>query len=145
MPEPYSTDYFNAFLEVADDCPVDRAAVPPLSGGRKTAAALQYEALTAGPYSLTSDELLFRVHAVKNAVPDSALAAARAEFFRAPRACLRASPLPKRYGFGSHFDENGKIALVPIESGAYRAFAADPKLKHFKALRSAKKEKESGK
>jgi hypothetical protein len=44
------------------------------------------------------------------------------EFFGKPRACLRASMLPKKYGWGLHFDLKGRIALVPMESGQYQEF-----------------------
>ena len=30
--------------------------------------------------------------------------------------------LPKKYGWGLHFDSEGRIALVPMDSAEYRAF-----------------------
>jgi hypothetical protein len=30
--------------------------------------------------------------------------------------------LPKRYGWGLHFDAEGRIALVPVESDEYQEF-----------------------
>lgn len=41
------------------------------------------------------------------------------EYFSKPRACLRASMLPKKYGWGLHFDPDGLIAL----GAEYQAFS----------------------
>ncbi|WP_309237962.1 DUF6157 family protein [Streptomyces albidus (ex Kaewkla and Franco 2022)] len=43
----------------------------------------------------------------------------RRAFLSKPRPCLRASPLPKKYGFGLHFDDEGRVALCPVESEEY--------------------------
>ncbi len=47
----------------------------------------------------------------------------RQSFFGKPQACMRASMLPKRYGWGLHFNAEGKLAIVPLESEAYRYYA----------------------
>ncbi|MNG12849.1 hypothetical protein D3C84_964860 [compost metagenome] len=47
----------------------------------------------------------------------------RQTFFGKPQACMRASMLPKRYGWGIHFNAEGKLAIVPLESEAYRYYA----------------------
>ena len=69
---------------------------------------------------------MFAVHVRRQGVGGGDLKARRAalweEFFGKPRACLRASMLPKKYGWGLHFDAEGRIALVPVESKEYRAF-----------------------
>jgi hypothetical protein len=36
---------------------------------------------------------------------------------------MRASALPKKYGWGAHYDGQGRIALYAMESEAYRQFA----------------------
>ena len=58
--------------------------------------------------------------------------AIRAAFFAKPHPCLRASPLPKRYGWGVHYDAHGRIALYAMESEDYRRLsrggAGDPAL-----------------
>jgi hypothetical protein len=59
----HTTNYVNTFIEVADDCPVTGAEEPPLKGTGKTVAAAQYDLLATRPYELTSDDLLFDVHA----------------------------------------------------------------------------------
>lgn len=36
-----TTNYYDTFIEVADDCPVEAAEVPPMRGAGKTAARLK--------------------------------------------------------------------------------------------------------
>jgi hypothetical protein len=50
--------------------------------------------------------------------------------------CLRASALVKRYGFGAHYNEEGKIALYPADSAAYQAFLQDPSVKVLNGMKS---------
>jgi hypothetical protein len=55
--------------------------------------------------------------------------------FAKPQACLRASPLPKSYGWGVHYDAKGLIALVAVESEDYQKLA-ESDLKQVYAMRS---------
>jgi predicted DNA-binding transcriptional regulator YafY len=52
------------------------------------------------------------------------------------QACLRASALTKRYGWGTHHDGEGKVALYAVESEAYKQYSEDAALKHTKGMRS---------
>lgn len=38
------------------------------------------------------------------------------QFFANSQACLRSSLLPKRYGWGLLFEQEGRVALCPMES-----------------------------
>jgi len=118
--------YHRTLIAVADDCPVDASVVP--DGAKRTVAAVQYAMLAAEPYRLTQEDVLFLtwVHRRPDAeeLDENELAALRDEFFSRSRACLRASPLPKRYGFGLLFDDEGRIALCPMESAEYRRIVA---------------------
>ncbi len=131
----HTTNYTNTFIEVADDCPVGAAEVPP---GRKekTIASYQYEMLADHPYKLSSDEVVFRSYALKHriAVNDQEMQ----KFFSKGQPCMRASPLAKRYGWGVHSDDQGRIAIYALETKRYRELREDPKLVHLKAMRSAK-------
>lgn len=131
-----STNYTGTFIQVADDCPVRAAEQPPVSDKAPTVAALQYALISERPYELTSDDVLFEVHAARQALPTEARTAAREEFFAKDRACLRSSPLGKRYGWGIHHDTDGRVALVPLGTDEYQALAADPAVKQLKAMRS---------
>jgi hypothetical protein len=48
------------------------------------------------------------------------------EFFSKPCACMRTSPLPKTYGWGLHFNAEGKVAVVPVGSKEYQRLKNDP-------------------
>ncbi len=72
----------------------------------------------------------------RQAVPEEDRALAREAFFARSQACLRSSPLGKRYGWGIHHNAESKIALVPLGSDEYRNLAADPEVKQTKAMRS---------
>jgi uncharacterized protein DUF6157 len=91
------------------------------------------------PYKYDSDDVLFHVYAVKNELTESELAVAKKNFFSKGQACFRASPLTKRYGWGVHCNEDGKIAIYPVESPEYLKYSKDKNLTQLKAMRSSKK------
>lgn len=117
----------NTFVLVAPDCPVKTAVVPVAKGAAPSVAVIQHECLTARAYKLTLEDLIFEVHirraGLSRAETKSRAAEIRAELFAKPQACMRTSPLPKRYGWGVQNDERGRLALYPMESKEYRRFA----------------------
>ena len=132
-----TTNYYNTFIEIAEDCPVRKAEKPPQKI-QKTVANMQYEMIAAHPYRYTSDDVIFQVYAAKNSISADAMEEEQKKFFLKGQACLRCSPLGKRYGWGIHCNEEGKIALYAMESADYKKFSADKKLEHVKAMRSKK-------
>ncbi|RQO30783.1 hypothetical protein DBR32_08655 [Taibaiella sp. KBW10] len=132
----YTTNYSNTFIEVAEDCPAIQGEVPPQKGDKLSVANIQYEMIQAHPYHYTSDEVIFQCHAVKNDLADSERTAAFAQYFSRGQACLRTSPLAKRYGFGIHHDAAGKVALYGRETETYHQFCADEQVKKVKAMRA---------
>jgi hypothetical protein len=130
-----TTNYYNTFIEVADDCPVGRAETPP-QGASPSAAAIQYEMIAGAPYTYTSDDVVFRVHQLKHALPEQALIDKRAAFFAKGQPCMRGSALSKRYGWGVHSDDEGKVALYARESERYAQLSSDPQITHLKAFRN---------
>ena len=133
----HSTNYFNAFISVADDCPTDVGSVPP-DKQNPTVARMQYDMIIANPYRFTSDEVVFAVYAAKNQIPSADIDARRAALFSKGQACLRSSPLGKRYGWGIHHDAHARVALYPQESDEYRRLSQDPSLKQVKAMKGAR-------
>lgn len=131
----HTTNYTDTFIAVAADCPATEAVIPERKAS-PSVAALQYEMISAAPYMHTSDEVIFSIHAIRKGIPKSEWKEAREVFFSKGQACLRASPLGKRYGFGIHSDTKGRVALVPLGSKEYRAFASDKDLVQVKAMRS---------
>lgn len=134
----HTANYFDTFIEVADDTKAEVGTPPPLKE-KKTVAAMQYELLVENPYRFTSDDILFQVYADRNKVESGDYSEARKAFFSKGQPCFRASPLTKSYGFGIHSDSNGKIALYGMETKEYRNFVADLNVKKVKAMRSQKK------
>lgn len=99
---------------------------------------MQFDMISKNPYKYTSDEVVFRVFADRNDLVESEYEAARAQFFSKGQPCLRASPLTKRYGWGIHFDHEGKMALYSSESQEYKRFVEDESLKVVKAMKSSR-------
>lgn len=135
-------NYYDTLIAVADDCPVDHAVVPPERGGQPSVAVLQYRMLSGRPHALTQEDVLFETWLARQPAlaETSVRSRLRQEFFAKPQACLRSSPLPKRYGWGFHFDSRGRVALLPMDSAEYQRLLAStgdgPKV--LKALRSAR-------
>jgi hypothetical protein len=132
-----STNYFNVFIEVAEDCPVTVAEIPPQKG-EKTAAVITFEMVKNNPYRYTSDEVLFHIFALKNGIAEKDMETEKERFFSKGQPCLRSSPLGKRYGWGVHANSEGKIAIYAVESDEYENLSADKRLKNLKAMRSKK-------
>ena len=130
----HTTNYFSTFIAVAEDCP-PAAEVPPQKGDAKTVANLHFEMIAENPYKFTSDEVIFGAHATKNGLTSN-LQQEREQYFSKGQACLRASPLGKRYGWGVHSDAEGRVAIYPLGSEEYQRFLEDKNLKKTKAMRS---------
>ncbi len=131
-----TTNYVNTFIEVADDCPATTGEVPQERNGAKSVAALQFELLAGAPYELTSDDVIFEVYAERAGIPPEDRPAERARFFSKGQPCLRSSPLSKRYGWGTHHDAQGRVALYPVDSEEYERLRTDHALAHTRAMRS---------
>ena len=134
----HSTNCFNTFIAVADDCSATQGTPPKPGKGKPTVAQLQYAMLVDQPHRHTSDEVLFQVHAARHEITPADMAGARTVFFAKGQPCFRASPLTKTHGYGVHFDAQGRMALVAMESAAYRQHLSDGSLKQVKAMRSRK-------
>ncbi len=134
----HTTNYENTFIAVADDTPVMEGQVPPIKENTRTVANIQFELISKNPYRFTSDDILFEVFAEKQDLTESELEEARKQFFSKGQACMRASPLTKRYGWGIHHNAEGKIALYPLGSDGYNQLCEDENLKVVKAMKSNK-------
>lgn len=134
--------YKDTFIQVAPDCPATYAIVPVAKGTNKPVHVLQYELLTAHPYTYTHEALVFEVYVRQQGLPPHEVEARRAELwtelFQKGHPCLRASQLTKRYGWGAHYDADGRIALYPLGSPDYERFAQDPtgRVRQLYAMRS---------
>jgi Family of unknown function (DUF6157) len=134
----HTTNYTNTFIVMADDCPVQSGEVPAAKAGTKTIAEIQYEMIANHPYRYTSDEVLFQVFANRKDLTEEEYEEARAQFFSKGQPCFRASPLTKRYGWGVHFDKEGKMALFGAHTLEYQKLMQDPDLTILKAMKASR-------
>ncbi|MFC6082896.1 DUF6157 family protein [Sphaerisporangium aureirubrum] len=138
--EAVGLNYYDTLIAVSDDCPAGHAEVPTSRTGRPTIAMVQYAMLSAGPGALTQEDVLFETW-LRRQEPEPAAGERprlRHEFFSRSQACLRASPLPKRHGWGLLFDGEGRVRLCPVESEEYRRIVAGevPGVTVVKAMRT---------
>jgi Family of unknown function (DUF6157) len=136
----HTTNCINTFIRVAEDCPARGGEEPQLRGGNPTVATLQYRMIAGEPYKYTSDDVVFATSAPGRALDAKASkkerSMARETYFSRGQACMRASPLGKRFGWGVHADAGGRLAIYAIDSKRYQALAADTKLAQVRAMRS---------
>ena len=132
----HTTDYVNTVILPSVDTRAESAVVPP--AGRRTVAELQYERLAGRPYEWTSDDLLFDVHCERKGIAEAERAAERERFFSKGQPCLRTSPLAKTYGWGFHFDADGRVALVPMGSEELESLAGREGVAVERAMRSSR-------
>lgn len=134
----HTTNYFNTFIEIADDSPTEVGEMPPIKQEAKTVANIQFEMVSKNPYKFTSDDVLFQVFAIRKDLTKSEYKEAREQFFSKGQPCFRASPLTKRYGWGVHYDKEGRMAIYSAESAEYRKMVKDKTLKVIKAMKTNK-------
>lgn len=134
----HTTNYKNTFIEVAEDCRVSEAKIPQKKK-EMTIASLQYEKITGNPHQYTSDDIIFECFSIKNDITESEKQKERDKFFSKGQPCLRCSALAKTYGFGIHHNDEGKVALYPVESEDYQNFLKDVTVTKVKAMRSKRK------
>ncbi|MDQ0858983.1 DUF6157 family protein [Bacillus sp. V2I10] len=138
-------NYYQTFIAVSLDSPASEGLVPPVRKGKVTKPSIEYELLAANPYIYTQTDLIYEVHIRHKAISEEEIEnradQIRNELFQKSQACLRASMLPKKYGWGLHFDEDGKIALYGVESPEYHQFLEnkDGKMKVLNAMRNSRK------
>lgn len=118
--------YINTFIQIADDCPITSSVIPTAKGKHTPIHVIQYELLSQQPYHYTHEELIFAVHVRRHSIEDDEQQARKAEIwaalFQKGHPCLRASELTKKYGWGAHYNEEGKIAIYGVESEEYKQF-----------------------
>lgn len=129
--------YRETFIEVAPDSGATAGVEPPTRGAKRSVASIEFELISAAPHVMTQEDVQYAVHVVR-AEDDGVEPVSRDQFFSKPHACMRASALGKRYGWGIHFDAEGRMALVACDDPSYRELASDPSLTHLAAMRSSR-------
>ena len=59
----HTTNCFDTFIQVAEDCPARTGEEPPVRAGNPTVAGLQYRMIAEAPYRYTSDDVIFATSA----------------------------------------------------------------------------------
>jgi len=131
--------YENTFIAVAEDCRATSGEVPSRRTGAPTVAGTQYEMLAAAPGRWTQEDVLLACSPDVRGRGDlgaQELERLREQYFAQPRACLRASPLPKSFGWGLHYDAQGRITLHAVDTPEYERLRGDRSLTQVRAMRS---------
>jgi len=132
--------YTDTLIKVAADCPVNKSEIPVGKNLKKPAHLLQYELLTENPYAYNHEDLIYQVYVLQKEIPESVLATEaekiKTELFSKGHPCMRASSLTKRYGWGAHYNEDGKIAIYPMESEEYKMLLESGQVKIVPAMKS---------
>lgn len=120
-PEP--VDYTDTFIAIAPDASGE-VSVPGPRGGKPTVVSATFDMISEAPYRHTSGDVIFTVWADRQGISESEREAARTEFYSVGRACLRASDLGKRFGWGIHADGAGRLALYGAGTPEYESLDA---------------------
>jgi hypothetical protein len=129
-------NYNNAFILIADDCLVEEGVVLEAKEVKtKPIHLIQYELMSKSPYKYNQEDILFLVYAERNKISKTNKRA-REKFFEKSHPCLRSSALSKKYGWGVHFDKDGKAALYSGGSKEYFKMSKSKDVKVVKAMRN---------
>lgn len=114
----------HTFVQVAPDCSAERGTAPASKREPPPTHVVQFALLIADPYRYTNEELILEVFARRQGLGgpelESSRGALRDELFSRPHPCMRASMLPKKFGWGVHSDSGGRLALYARESESYQ-------------------------
>lgn len=128
-------NYQNTFILVSEDCPSEEGIIFDNNYSKKPIHQIQYQLLTESPYKYTQEDIQFLVYAERNQIRKTDHNA-RNEFLNISQPCLRSSALAKKYGWGIHFNSEGKAAIYSKDSDEYRDYAKSENIKVTKALRN---------
>jgi hypothetical protein len=131
--------YKNTFITISDDSKADSGIVPQPRNNKPTSASIEYDLIYNNPYKFTQEDVQFQTYLLKNQIESDQLDELREEFFQKPKACFRASPLVKKYGWGIHYNEEGKIAIYDVNSEAYEQFLHSEQITLLKGMRTKRK------
>jgi len=134
--------YTCTFITIAPDSKAQKGEIPVSSRAKKPIHVIQYELLTQNPYKFGHEELIFEVYLEKEGLKDISDNEKKEiwdKLFEKGHPCLRASTLTKKYGFGAHYNQQGKIAIYSMNSKDYQGFISDDKVEKLPAMRTKRK------
>jgi len=131
--------YKDTFITISEDSNVTSARAPVTRNEKPTIASIEYDLIKNNPYKFTQEEVQFQTYLIKNQVEEDNVDELRVQFFSKPKACFRASPLVKNYGWGMHYNNQGKVAIYEVESEIYNQLLNDDNITILKGMRSKRK------
>jgi hypothetical protein len=111
--------YKNTLITISEDSKVSSAKVPVIRNEKPTIAYIEHDLINNNPYKFTQEDVQFKTYLIKNQMEAENAAELREQFFSKSKACFRASPLVKNYGWGIHYNNQGKIAIYDVNSEMY--------------------------
>lgn len=131
--------YKNTFITVSEDSIATSAIIPVPRREKPTIASIEYDLMKNNPYKYVQADVQFKTHLIKNQIESDNTDELREQFFTKSKACFRASPLVKKYGWGIHYDGEGKVAIFNVNSETYNEFLNMDNINVLKGMRSKRK------
>ncbi|CAN7629486.1 DUF6157 family protein [Peribacillus frigoritolerans] len=131
--------YKNTLITISEDSKVSSAQVPVIKNEKPTIAYIEHDLINNNPYKFTQEDVQFKTYLIKNQMEAENAAELREQFFSKSKACFRASPLVKNYGWGIHYNNQGKIAIYDVNSEMYNQLLKQDDITKLKGMRSKRK------
>ncbi|GAB6258088.1 DUF6157 family protein [Peribacillus sp. NPDC055009] len=131
--------YKNTLITISEDSKVTSAKVPVIKNEKPTIAYIEHDLINNNPYKFTQEDVQFKTFLIKSQIEEENTAELREQFFSKPKACFRASTLVKNYGWGIHYDNQGKIAIYDVNSKMYNQLLKQADITKLKGMRSKRK------
>lgn len=131
--------YKNTLITISEDSKVSSAKVPVIKNEKPTIAYIEHDLINNNPYKFTQEDVQFKTYLIKNQIEAENAAELREQFFSKFKACFRASPLVKNYGWGIHYNNQGKIAIYDVNSEMYNQLLKQDDITKLKGMRSKRK------
>lgn len=128
--------YRNTLITISEDSPITSAIVPVPRNEKPTIASIEYDLIKNNPYQFTQEDVQFQTYLIKNQLDFNNESELWEQFFSKPKACFRASPLVKKYGWGIHYDAQGKVSLFDVNSETYNHLLNKGNITKLKGMRS---------
>ncbi|MGG1483148.1 DUF6157 family protein [Peribacillus castrilensis] len=128
--------YKNTLITISEDSKVSSAKVPVIKNEKPTIAYIEHDLINNNPYKFTQEDVQFKTYLIKNQMEAENAAELREQFFSKSKACFRASPLVKNYGWGIHYNNQGKIAIYDVNSEMYNQLLKQDDITKLKGMRS---------
>lgn len=131
--------YKNTLITISEDSKVSSAKVPVIRNEKPTIAYIEYNLINNNPYKFTQEDVQFKTYLIKNQMEAENANGTSRTVLSKSKACFRASPLVKNYGWGIHYNNQGKIAIYDVNSEMYNQLLKQDDITKLKGMRSKRK------